>query len=480
MSQTFTGPFVYCIQPVLPKSATKSILEKIGYQLKTDTEYRQMNNTDPEKAMRMGFELFLARIECEYLVEAMSQKSHLECLEILQRRAVIAPPSQMGADETVKDTGIDTSQMENEEGRLSVGCSLVDPGPVETNQGDLTSETQGTPNTPDRQPDDPQIPLNLELQPLEKIQTHSSGTRPTSAFLNDDRSILEMQKNYPDLAIRQKPIFSSPKPLGPKPGACGRHFKERTPEGSSAANKADLDRSGPQSMHTIAPEPNLPGAVIVTKHQPTEGKSHKVTSQLHRASPSEVPRYREEVKDPESQAEEEDCDLRELAERMGQQQDHRVDENLKYPVEETVPPHDSCHDHGVTSHPDTARDKSQPIMCHPSLVHVCSIPGCSSCAGAEGKGTIKEPPHSLYVPASPLDTCAGVLDPTSVHLSAGPQSQIVEGPCVQQQNQDMEGPSVQQQNQAMENPSLQQSRSPAQQPEDELLRTYVMVEHDKK
>ncbi|XP_071013747.1 uncharacterized protein [Oncorhynchus clarkii lewisi] len=453
--KTFTGPFVYCIQPVLTKSATKSILETIGYHLETDTEYRLTNNADPETAMKMGFELFLARTECEYLLELMGQRSQHECLEILQRRAARLPHTQRAAEETAKESETEPLQMqkeeENEDKGLSNGCSLVDPGPVEADEGDLTEENPVTASTPGRQQDDGQIPLNLEVQSIET--THSPGIRPPRAFLNDDRSILEIQQNYPDLAIRQKPIFS--KLLGGPPVSRRRLIKENAPEeGGSAANLAGSDVSGPQSISihtTAAPKPHLIEAV--PKLQPPEDKAYKTTATLHGPTPPQV-----EVTKEGQEADDAD-ELTKLAERIGQlhvhehkMEDNKVKENLKYPVEETEPPHASCNDHDGSPQQDSAGDQSQPLMCHPSLVPVCNIPGCSTCEVADGphkhilsRDTIKEPPHSIYVPTSHLDP--SVFDPTAaIHQpSTGPQHQDMEGPIPQTT-------------------------------EDELLQTYVMVD----
>ncbi|XP_035591760.1 spermatogenesis-associated protein 2-like [Oncorhynchus keta] len=443
--KTFTGHFVYCIQPVLTKSTTKSILETIGYHLETDTEYRLADNADPETAMKMGFELFLARTECEYLLELMGQRSQPECLEILQRRAAPLHNTQ-AAEETAKDSETEPSQMqkqeENEDKGLSNGCSLVDPGPVETDEGDLTEENRVTASTPGRQQDG-QITLNLEVQSIET--THSPGIRPPRAFLNDDRSILEMQQNYPDLAIRQKPIFS--KPLGGPPVVRRRLIKENTPEeGSSPANLAGSDVSGLQliSLHaTAAPKPHLTEAV--PKLQPPEDKAYETTATIHGPTPPQVEVTRE------GQEADDADELSKLAESIGQLHvhEHKV-ENLKYPVEETALPHASCHD--GSPHQDSAGYQSLPLMCHSSLVPVCNIPVCSSCEVADsphkhvpGRDTIKEPPHTIYVPTSHLDP--PVLDPTAADRqpSAGPQHQDMEGPIIQ--------------------PS-----------EDELLQTYVMVD----
>ncbi|KAL1007088.1 hypothetical protein UPYG_G00081720 [Umbra pygmaea] len=385
--KTFTGPFVYCIQPVLTKQATKTILESIGYHLDTDTEYRLTNSADPEKAMKMGFELFLARIECEYLVEVMGQQAQSECLEILQRRAHF----QKAAEPTAAEAFLKIN--EGEDAGLPNVCSLVDPGPVETDEGDLTEKPINA--TPDRQQDDGQTPLNLEVHSIETTHLSTTGTRPHRGFLNDDRSILEMQKNYPDLAIRQKPIFRKP-PRVP-------HIKETVPAEVSG------DISGPQSIsiHTSADiKPNFTEAI--TKLQPPGAKTCKTTATLHGPTASQAEVTGDDQRGDDGDDSEE---LNKLAERMSRVQVHEPrEENLKYPVEETAPPNAICHGYNVFPHQGSARDQSQPLMCHPSLLPICTIPGCSSCEGADGPrkhipggNTIKEPPNSIYVPTSLLE-----------------------------------------------------------------------------
>lgn len=184
-----------------------------------------------------------------------------------------------------------------------------------------------------------------------------------------------------------------------------------------------------------------------------------------------------------------------------------VDEPLKYPIEETQAQAQAqaqhaacsaCHEHHRSSSsrpagavattvaagvavvaPPTGqvRDGSsishqQPILCAPSALPMCSISGCSSCAGPDvlrhhqhqlqhqsiqqhslhvGASTIKEPPSSLYMPPSPMGMCPPVLEPLAGHGSA-----------------------------ACPGPLGQQPGASPQQPEDELLQTYVLVEPDRK
>lgn len=89
--KTYTGPFVYCLLPVLSSSTIQSVLASIGYLPPTDTlqsEYRLGDDANPNRAMLVGFELMLARVECYHIVELFDkdQLQFEEWLEVLQRR----------------------------------------------------------------------------------------------------------------------------------------------------------------------------------------------------------------------------------------------------------------------------------------------------------------------------------------------------------------------------------------------------------
>ncbi|NXP18175.1 SPAT2 protein, partial [Scytalopus superciliaris] len=67
--KTFTGNFVYYIQSVLPDDIVKSVLEKIGYVPTTATEFSLVKKRNNEETKQTAFEIFLARIECETILE---------------------------------------------------------------------------------------------------------------------------------------------------------------------------------------------------------------------------------------------------------------------------------------------------------------------------------------------------------------------------------------------------------------------------
>ncbi|NXS84116.1 SPAT2 protein, partial [Erpornis zantholeuca] len=82
--KTFTGNFVYYIQPVLPEDTVKAVLEKIGYVATTATEFSLVEKRNNEETKQTAFEIFLARIECEAILEMTNEETH-GSLESLQQ-----------------------------------------------------------------------------------------------------------------------------------------------------------------------------------------------------------------------------------------------------------------------------------------------------------------------------------------------------------------------------------------------------------
>ncbi|KAG5849298.1 hypothetical protein ANANG_G00108460 [Anguilla anguilla] len=220
--KTFTGPFVYWIKPVLPQGMVKSILESIGYRPETDMEYRLDANVDPGTAARMGFELFLARQECEYLLEVMGQSGCWEFDPVLMQRFPQAPLCPCEASEGVReDLGAEPAPADRENASLHVsrkeeeeeeeeegeeeldrGRSLVDPGEEGRPEEGLTSA--GAAGGGD---EGPEVPRSLEFPPPNGPGEPVVG--PARSLLTDDGSIREMREHYPDLTFRQKPVFGS-------------------------------------------------------------------------------------------------------------------------------------------------------------------------------------------------------------------------------------------------------------------------------
>lgn len=85
--QTFTGNFVYCLQSVLPECIVEELLEKIGYVATAATEFSLVRKLNEEEAERAAFEIFLARIECEDLLEITKEVRDSDLGDVLQKRA---------------------------------------------------------------------------------------------------------------------------------------------------------------------------------------------------------------------------------------------------------------------------------------------------------------------------------------------------------------------------------------------------------
>ncbi|XP_048372263.1 uncharacterized protein LOC125443910 [Sphaerodactylus townsendi] len=85
--KTFTGNFVYCMQSVLPKCVVEELLEKIGYVATTATEFSLVGKLNEEDAEQAAFEIFLARIECEDLLEITKDVRDSDLGDVLQKRA---------------------------------------------------------------------------------------------------------------------------------------------------------------------------------------------------------------------------------------------------------------------------------------------------------------------------------------------------------------------------------------------------------
>ncbi|XP_050970239.1 uncharacterized protein si:ch211-189a15.5 isoform X1 [Labeo rohita] len=422
--KTFTGHFVYYIKPVLPFA--RSILQMIGYYMETDTEYRLSDKFDPDKAKSMGFDLLLARLECEHLLELMNQRSHVECLEIIRTRA--ASLTFTAGEEVSEPTNGICNPNEDvlkddvfkEDGHVE-GSSLVNPE-EEHQQESLKSHNsdQGVDKSQDG--------------PISDVE------RPPNSFMTDDKSILEMRENYPDLAIGQKPIFQksqrSVQPLKPQEWAGSRSHN------AGLFHEASTDMSGPQSIaiHTENPPghrrlhiPDIPVEAQPADHKALLLLAGRLLQGRSRESSTE------------------DC-LAELTEQMGKMhmKELPADEPLKYPIEETTQGQPCSGPNDVVTAPPTKSpvETSLPILCSPSQDPVCNITGCGSCAGSDGilaqDNLIKEPPQSIYIPSA-LTACTPAFGPPTDHS--------------QTPNEGSNG---------------RKSPTP-QQPEDEIVQTYVMV-----
>lgn len=257
----------------------------------------------------MGFELFLARIECEHLSQITSQTSHAECLEIIQN---------LGSASTLQE------------------------------EPELDHAPNGVLEEDGAHRDDFLLTSEPSLKPLD-VEMSERESSERGAFLSEDKSILEMQKDYPDLAFRQRPIFKSSSVKVKRSGARDVKFSR---EASSCRSI---------TVHSEAPEP-----------APEPRSSEE--QQLHVGAASHSPGLKHG----------DEASVMDLAEKMDKLK--LKEEPLKCPVEETA----QCEKNETIS-----------ILCSPSDESMCSIAGCGSCNASDRLQQhhgITEPPQSFYIP----------------------------------------------------------------------------------
>lgn len=86
LPQTFTGNFVYHVLSVLPDVVVKTLLKEVGYVATTATEFSLLKKPNEEEAAQVAFEMFLARLECEEILEMTKDIKESDWGDILQKR----------------------------------------------------------------------------------------------------------------------------------------------------------------------------------------------------------------------------------------------------------------------------------------------------------------------------------------------------------------------------------------------------------
>ncbi|NXY74816.1 SPAT2 protein, partial [Glareola pratincola] len=67
--KTYTGPFVYYVKSALTEDDVRQILNYMGYVQELGTMYKLKEQVDAIQVKMVSFELFLAKVECEQLLE---------------------------------------------------------------------------------------------------------------------------------------------------------------------------------------------------------------------------------------------------------------------------------------------------------------------------------------------------------------------------------------------------------------------------
>ncbi|XP_060022086.1 spermatogenesis-associated protein 2-like [Lagenorhynchus albirostris] len=71
--KTYTGPFVYYVKSTSLEEDIRAILNYMGYVLKLGTAYKLKELVETLQVKMVSFELFLAKVECEQMLEIHSQ-----------------------------------------------------------------------------------------------------------------------------------------------------------------------------------------------------------------------------------------------------------------------------------------------------------------------------------------------------------------------------------------------------------------------
>ncbi|NXQ25539.1 SPAT2 protein, partial [Alaudala cheleensis] len=86
--KTYTGPFVYYVKSALLEEDVRQILSYMGYVPELGTSFRLKEQVDSIQVKMISFELFLAKVECEQLLEIHVQVKErgVSELEVLSER----------------------------------------------------------------------------------------------------------------------------------------------------------------------------------------------------------------------------------------------------------------------------------------------------------------------------------------------------------------------------------------------------------
>ncbi|XP_025744647.2 uncharacterized protein [Callorhinus ursinus] len=72
--KTYTGNFAYRVQPVLSEYTLHTLLGRLGYAATSEAEFSLVQAISKEDAKQMVFEIFLARVACEAILETSSRQ----------------------------------------------------------------------------------------------------------------------------------------------------------------------------------------------------------------------------------------------------------------------------------------------------------------------------------------------------------------------------------------------------------------------
>ncbi|XP_078400779.1 uncharacterized protein LOC144682228 [Cetorhinus maximus] len=484
--KTFTGAFVYFIQPVFPPDVLQGILEKMGYTRKGTSEYVMSKQINKEEIGQLGFEFFLARAECELMQEALDQAMHSSCHDVVQMRSSMSfnqadcikylkvmetGSGRLGEETTQRNEGAlklglrseeDTAKSElpdmslpitaNREGTIGLRVGALDRESDATNDP-LSTSMRLPPDSLDlyREYTDITISATLrypEAQKLGEAVSPDGKLEQCDSLFHLDESL--MPKARAESLVKLSPSQTGPLSLSP--------FTATSSESKNLKNK---DRA---PFNTMDPKCSLKLSALDTTSQrdPEDKRAGKSYQNMDSSSSM---KYRNFLNGNANNQKKDNVEI-ELS--------YLSKEKLPYPIAETAGPdssHQANHFRALGSqcvglrHPEPTGAKPHRQSQTALQVTACrtpNIPECCVCTPTELLGVsplmddseltgstppdssdqvVREPPQSFYIPPSSLDSrpsptmscdiCGSPICPNcSSKLSAG-QCQVLSRDCLQ-------------------------------------------------
>ncbi|XP_060110498.1 uncharacterized protein LOC132582798 [Heteronotia binoei] len=284
--KTFTGNFVYCMQSILPECIVEELLAKIGYVATTATEFSLIRKLKEEEAEQAAFEIFLARIECEDLLEITKEVRDSDLEDVLQKRAQKHWRPEGEVDRTYQPShgnGYMLNKGRNKRPRYFGTpqiCLTNDQLPFEkaenTGLGGDLSLTMTTVN--------PQQVLSEFSNEQNSNQSQGDGTTPSCVKSSDSEDFLI---KYSDIVIGQKPLHLTNLPLKASEDKswatkCRRTMLGPPPNTSRSQTALSPNASGPQAL-AILNDPALEGREVSCDYGTQESSQEAIEANIRDA-----------------------------------------------------------------------------------------------------------------------------------------------------------------------------------------------------
>uniref|UniRef100_A0A8C3RUM2 Spermatogenesis-associated protein 2 PUB-like domain-containing protein n=1 Tax=Chelydra serpentina TaxID=8475 RepID=A0A8C3RUM2_CHESE len=249
--KTFTGNFVYCVQSVLPENVVKTTLEKIGYIATTATEYSLVRKINEEETKETAFEIFLARIECETILEMINEVQQSDLGDILKKRAQMHWCHEENKDrESQPFQREDPENLGNKENNEISSC--LGAQQKSSTKSEKSFETAGNSKIKDESHFKPAaaMPWLASTQSTSRLQAHQRQVSESAHSHGKCSDSEDFLNKYSDIVIGQKPIFSD--------NSSQKAFEEKLRGDQS--EECVLVISTPLTTNEGGPKPLSPGA----------------------------------------------------------------------------------------------------------------------------------------------------------------------------------------------------------------------------